>query len=112
MAKMTKTRTFGPAYEPNLDRDRILKQHEALRDYFLSHGWGKWRTLEELHEITGYPQASISAQLRHLRKEKFGSFIVLKRRREEQGLWEYQVQHPKPSQEIQGELFGYGNVGL
>jgi hypothetical protein len=54
---------------------------------------GQWRTLEEIAQATGDPQASVSAQLRHLRKNKFGSYIVNKRSRgdREHGLWEYQV---------------------
>jgi hypothetical protein len=31
-----------------------------------------WLTLEELAKLTHYPPASISAQLRHLRKQEFG----------------------------------------
>lgn len=52
-----------------------------------------WRTLDEISSLTGDPPASISAQLRHLRKERFGSHIVEKRRRGERetGLFEYRV---------------------
>jgi hypothetical protein len=39
-------------------------------------------TLEELERKTGFPPASISAQLRHLRKVENGGYLVEKRRRE------------------------------
>ncbi len=53
----------------------------------------RWRTLPEIENATGDPAASISAQLRHLRKEKFGSHTVNKRHRgdESKGYYEYQV---------------------
>jgi hypothetical protein len=59
-----------------------------------------WLTLDELTKLTHYPPASISAQLRHLRKPQFGGFAVEKRPRsfgramcgEEFGtVWEYQL---------------------
>jgi predicted transcriptional regulator len=37
---------------------------------------GKALTLAKIEAITGDPQASISAQLRHLRKKKYGSHAV------------------------------------
>jgi hypothetical protein len=59
-----------------------------------------WLTLDELAKLTHYPPASISAQLRHLRKPECGGFVVDKRPREfgramwgeEFGtVWEYQL---------------------
>jgi hypothetical protein len=38
-------------------------------------------TLKELARKTNFAEPSISAQLRHLRKEKHGAFAVEKRRR-------------------------------
>ncbi len=84
----TKHPTFGPDYDPDLDHPRIQKQHERIRDFMLD---GVWRTLREIEDALGYPQASISAQLRHLRKPKFGGYRMVKRRRHVQGLWEYHV---------------------
>jgi hypothetical protein len=69
---------------------RLQNQNEAIRELMLD---GKWRTLRDIAETTGYPEASVSAQLRHLRKERFGSYRVDKRRVSNTavGLWEYQV---------------------
>jgi hypothetical protein len=79
--------TFGPAYSPALDGERIAKQHEVIRDFMLRSGW---KTLAEIEQALGYPQASVSAQLRHLRKTRFGSYQVEKRRRSD-SQWEYAV---------------------
>src|SRR5438552_3057220 len=55
-------------------------QRDVLRDVMLSASeCGTWLTLEELARITGYPAASISAQLRHLRKPRHGGFQLQKR---------------------------------
>lgn len=80
----------GPDYDPELDRDRltgqILRVFNCMKDK-------EWRTLAEIEEETHDPQASISAQLRHLRKERFGGHTINKRRRGDpkQGLFEYQL---------------------
>ena len=55
-------------------------QREVLRDVMLSAGeCATWLTLAELGRITSYPPASISAQLRHLRKPRHGGFRLEKR---------------------------------
>jgi len=64
--------------EPKLGPAR--KQREVIRDVMLSAGQcATWLTLEELTKLTHFPPASISAQLRHLRKERFGGYAVVKR---------------------------------
>ena len=85
--------SYGPAYSPAVDGKRIRRQHEAIRELMLD---GAWRTLKELETLTGYAQGSISAQLRHLRKSRFGSYRVPRRRRAG-GTWEYAVAPPLPS---------------
>jgi len=77
----------GPAYEPTLDCERLSKQHERLKALMLD---GKWRTLGRIADEIHAPESSVSAQLRHLRKPRFGSYTV-ERRRVEGGLWEYRV---------------------
>jgi DNA-binding CsgD family transcriptional regulator len=80
----------GPAYEPKHDHARltgqILRVWDLMRD-------GQWRTLQEIADRTGDPPASISAQLRHLRKKRFGLHTVERRSRGDRvaGLWEYRV---------------------
>lgn len=80
----------GPNYSPDLDRARLTGQIKRVFD-LMQDEW--WRTLAEIESYTRDPQASISAQLRHLRKHRFGGHTVNKRRRgdPEQGLFEYQL---------------------
>ncbi len=84
---------LGPAFDERLDGDRISLQHERIRDFMLSQATlDQWVTLGEIAAKTGDPEASISAQLRHLRKARFGSWLVDKRRRYgDLGLWEYRI---------------------
>lgn len=64
-----------------------------LRRIFQLMRDGRWRTLDEIAEVTGDPAASVSAQLRHLRKPRFGSHTVERRVRGSHvgGLYEYQL---------------------
>jgi len=71
------------------DHDRLNEQHVRIKNTMKDQ---VWRTLYEIHELTGYPEASISAQLRHMRKLGFGGHEVNKRHRGPgRGLWEYQL---------------------
>lgn len=80
----------GATYDPKFDRVRltnqILRVFNCMKD-------GKFRTLGEIELETGDPQASISAQMRHLRKERFGSHEVYKQIRGDRkdGLYEYKL---------------------
>lgn len=80
----------GSNYDPALDRDRLTKQSGNIYNLMID---GIYRTLSEISLITGYPESSISAQLRHFRKIEFGEHTVNKRRKGEpsRGLWEYQL---------------------
>jgi len=82
----------GPCYIPEFDLDRlngqILRVFNVMKD-------GRWRTLNQIAVQTGDPSPSVSAQLRHLRKEKFGGFNVKKHRIQETGLWLYQLSDEK-----------------
>src|SRR6267154_2389027 len=51
------------------------RQRDVLCDVMLSaRQCETWLTLDELSKLTHYPPASISAQLRHLRKPEYGGF--------------------------------------
>ena len=77
------------------------RQRDVLCDVMLSaRQCETWLTLDELSKLTHYPPASISAQLRHLRKPEFGGYAVEKRQRAEGRIlrgedfgtvWEYQL---------------------
>lgn len=85
----TAPRFDGAGYDPAIDHVRLTRQIKRIFDLMSD---ASWRTLQEIADITGDPAASVSAQLRHLRKKKFGSWVVNKRRRTPcSGLWEYQL---------------------
>jgi hypothetical protein len=65
------------------DARRLRSQREIIRDVMLSAAdCETWLTLGELRALTRYGEASISAQLRHLRKGENGGYEVVKRHRE------------------------------
>ena len=70
------------------DCDRLCGQ--ILRVYDALYA-GHWLTLNEIHQATGDPEASISAQIRHLRKYRFGAHQIDKRRRNDGAQWEYRL---------------------
>lgn len=80
----------GTEYQPEFDFVRLTGQ---LSRIFMLMSDGRWRTLIEIEWETGDPAASISAQLRNLRKPRFGGHIVEKRCRgnRSNGLFEYRV---------------------
>lgn len=83
----------GPEYAPEHDRARLSDQHARIRELMLD---GVWRTIREVSQKTGAPEASASAQLRHMRKDRFGGFVVERRTRGDRkdGLFEYRVRAP------------------
>jgi hypothetical protein len=65
------------------DARRLRSQREIIRDVMLSAAkCDTWLTLGELRTVTWYGEASISAQLRHLRKTENGGYEIEKRHRE------------------------------
>jgi hypothetical protein len=84
----------GVGYDPAMDDDRLSKQlgrvWAVMRD-------GRWRSLAEIRADIAQrfavedPEASISAQLRHLRKPRFGQYDIERRRRACAGTWEYRL---------------------
>src|SRR5260370_18770362 len=65
------------------DARRLRSQREVIRDVMLAAAdCDTWLTLGELRALTHYGEASISAQLRHLRKIENGGYDVSKQRRE------------------------------
>ena len=86
----------GSDYDEEHDCMRLTGQRLKI---FLLMEDGVWRTLREIEDLINEPQASISAQLRHLRNDKSGNFEVDKRRRGEpkSGCWEYKLTYNNSS---------------
>jgi hypothetical protein len=99
----TKMNTETAVFSLRDNDDDDLTQLGMIRDLMLeAAARGAWLTLPEIARSTAYGEASISAQLRHLRKVRHGRYRVEKRQRRlnesEPGtatwLWEYQVSPP------------------
>lgn len=91
-------RSAGPVYEAAHDQRRLSDQFHRILRLMLD---GQWRSLAAIAELTGDPQSSVSAQLRHMRKPRFGGYTVERkpsgdRRR---GLFVYRVLPPSPAAE-------------
>ena len=95
-----------PRTSPEHDDVRLTGQ--LLRVFALMQD-GHWRTLDEIATVTGDPPASISAQLRHLRKRRFGSHVVERQARGERthGLWEYRIASEPVERRARGD-HGHG----
>lgn len=77
----------GADYRADRDNARLSGQLQRVFDCMKG---GQWRTLPEIARLTGDPEASISAQLRHLRKDRFGGHTV-NREYIADGLYRYQL---------------------
>ena len=82
-----------PGPQPR-DDERLTAQY--LKVFYLMRD-AQWRTLDEISMETGAPAASVSAQLRHMRKPAFGSHTVEKRHIRN-GLWTYRLIVNEPKQ--------------
>jgi hypothetical protein len=80
----------GDTYDPSQDKDRLLTQLGRVQDVMFD---GKWHTLPELVVLCGGSDASVSARIRDLRKQRFGSYSVGSKRIRA-GLWAYRLVLP------------------
>ena len=83
----------GETYDPGEDYVRLGRQANDVWRTLVDNRT-HWLTLHLLAELTGHPEASVSARLRDFRKEKFGAHEVLRRRVEKlvgRGLHEYRL---------------------
>lgn len=81
------TNTFdGDTFDEARDETRLRNQLERVYDVMKD---ADWISLHDIAVITKDPESSISAQLRNLRKEKFGGHVI--DRRYENGCYEYKL---------------------
>jgi len=83
----------GSDYKPSRDNDRLTNQLQKIWAIVKN---GKWFTLRDISKATGYTEASISAQLRHLWKDRLGLHEIEKNHLGN-GLYEYRVIENKHS---------------
>ena len=67
----------GRTFDPNHDRVRLTRLLARVYAFMRD---GEWRTLPQIAEACGGTEASVSARLRDLRKIRFGSYVVERRR--------------------------------
>lgn len=80
---------WNPPTLEHADFVRMGKQRAAVLAYMAA---GEWWTLAGLAEVTGFPEASVSARLRDFRKPRYGAHDVDRRRvGEGRGTWEYRL---------------------
>ncbi len=97
MNAMATHRTTAAAASTQQRTQRFWRsQREVILDLLRSAAQrDAWLTLDEMARETRFPPASISAQLRHLRKPQYGSWTIKRRQREWttrfQIVWEYQI---------------------
>lgn len=91
----------GETCDDKLDGPRLRHQLERVREYMLAI-FPTWKSLSEisvelgrLYPCTRFPEASVSARLRDLRKPKFGGYTVKSKRRTTADQWEYLVYKEK-----------------
>jgi len=77
----------GSDYDHARDSARLTNQLDRI---FKLMADGEYRSLSEISKATGDHESSISAQLRHLRKPRFGSHTVNKNYIGD-GLFKYQL---------------------
>lgn len=82
----------GDTYEPEHDYQRLSTQ---LANVFKLMADGQWRTLGVIAWEVGGSEGGVHARLRDLRKEKWGSYTVerrrVKQRRVRSGMFEYRL---------------------
>lgn len=81
----------GSTYLHPRDGERLARQHNRI---FALMKDGFWRSLRQISETTGDPEASCSARLRDFKKPRFQALYgaySLERRYVRRGLWEYRL---------------------
>ena len=78
----------GADYLPSRDDKRLSNQLERVFEFMSDN---EWHTLREISVATDDPESSVSAQLRHLRKERFGSHVI-SREHIQNGLYKYKLE--------------------
>ena len=76
----------GHHIDQKKDAPRLTRQLKKIVEIVTD---GAWYTVDEIHARTEFPHASISAQLRNLRKAKFGGWAVEGRYRKNLRIFEY-----------------------
>lgn len=77
----------GADIQPARDDPRLTRQIARILALISD---GEWRSLDSIAKATNSPHASVSAQLRNLRKPRFGGYKI-NRRYVSDGLYHYRL---------------------
>lgn len=83
----------GQTFDPALDGARLSQQLQEVRAFMADK---EWHSLAEISHYLGYPEASVSARLRDLRKSKFGSWTIDRRRQPGSNQYAYRMTREQP----------------
>lgn len=67
----------GATYDEILDYDRLSTQIEEVLNSMVDQEWHK---MQDIAASINAPEPSVSAQIRNLRKEKHGGYVIERRR--------------------------------
>jgi len=82
----------GETFDPQQDGPRLHRQLARVKARMSD---GCWHSLKDLAYDTGASEASVSARIRDLRKQKFGGYTVERQRlKDGSGLWFYKLVIP------------------
>jgi DNA-binding Lrp family transcriptional regulator len=79
----------GEDMDQERDGERLNRQMNIIRERMENAGW---LSVQQLSNELGFPATSVSAQIRNLRKDKFGGRYV-ERRYQGNGLYQFKL-HP------------------
>lgn len=85
----------GETYDHDRDGKRLGSQYWKVFNLMLD---GRWRTLSQIASEVESPESSVSARLRDMRKERFGSHDV-EREYISKGQWKYRLTENKPDKQ-------------
>lgn len=80
---------LGLSFAPPCDRERLGRQQRAVVELMQD---GVWRTLSQIAEAVGAPEASVSARLRTARQS--GWEVLRERVTSRGGLYRYKFRRP------------------
>jgi hypothetical protein len=78
----------GSTFDADRDGPRLNRQAKAVYDVMAD---GKWRTLREIAEAAGCPEASASARFRDFSKPEFRVNGTTEKQNMGAGLWRYRL---------------------
>ena len=79
------------------DHLRLSRQFERVRDYMSDH---QFHSVQEVAQALNIPENSASAQIRNLRKARFGARVIETQRCTDTGLFKYRMKPLPPTPKI------------